>query len=350
MRVFIIVVVYMLITPVSAWPDEIVAPVQPPSPPPHVMIMRTEQLEVRIVVRDGWQRTEYVTEGYSHIGVTGVAERHRYAIVFDAAGEPTAISVERGIEPVPEKSLFDMTDTVLGEHCQVWASARQFSLRIPRGPMLHCITDDGVTLWTGISNRNGVQILSRAVELERRPVAWSEITPPRQFFSWSVWARHFALSPEGEAPAYEVRYGDSIQRTRGALTFRTWRDGHSLHNGNARLTYGARGDTASFAIDLDEPAWPHPPAGGSEVMDRPRSRVLGERCRWHRVDLAVQWGIVSRCVNRDGALLAEATDFHDPALADEYEEATYYRRGAPAAALMLPADDVFEPWLAALPE
>ena len=84
-------------------------------------------------------------------------------------------------------------------------------------------------------------------------------------------------------------------------------------------------------------------------MDRAPLHILGERCNWRRVYMEVRYAIVGVCVTHDGIQLAQSTDYHDELHQDELDVATYFNRGAPNAALMLPPANVFAPWIAALP-
>jgi hypothetical protein len=219
--------------------------------------------------------------------------------------------------------------------------------------VLTCITDDGIELWTGRRppGAEAPRIDSRAVALERRTPAWSDFNFPREALDWSYWSSRFTFPPETARPAYEIRYGERIIRVRGDLRYEGGANRFSLRNTQMRLDYDAlEGRPVYFSITLGpQNSYPYPLTGGSEPLDRRQLRISGETCRWHRVDLNVRWGLVGVCVTEDGIQLAERTEYDDDAHQDRLSVATHFRRGAPDAALMLPPEDVFEPWIAALP-
>jgi hypothetical protein len=105
---------------------------------------------------------------------------------------------------------------------------------------------------------------------------------------------------------------------------------------------------SDLTINLGPTPAPSDPFRGTEPTDRAPLNVFGETCRWRR-ESGIRWGDVTVCVTRDGVRLASATDYHDPARADEYSEASYFQRGAPSAASMTPPSDMFAAWIAALP-
>ncbi|MBY0564199.1 MAG: hypothetical protein K2P58_08430 [Hyphomonadaceae bacterium] len=328
-----------------------------PAPPPHVVVMRSDQGDVRILYREGWSRRESAAHGYSFIHMTG-PRGHTYGVAISAPGRPSSLSLSRtddapnddeSVDGVPTGAF----DVVLGERCEVWAHEPTVSERVYGGPALSCITADGIVLWSGRAppGADGPRIHSRAVAVERRVPAWSEFSFPREALDWSYWSSRFLLPPESARPAYEIRFGEQVVRVRGDLRYESRPAGFSIWGPDIRLYYAApETRPVSFSISTGrQRPFPHPLSGGSERMDRPALRVSGERCSWHRIDLSVRWGIIGVCVTDDGILFAESTDFHDEAHQDRFRIATSFRRGAPEAALMSPPQDLFEPWVAALP-
>lgn len=328
---------------------------QPPAPPPYVVVMHSDNGgDWRTIHRDGWTRRERTTDRYGYVHMTGPAGR-TYSVVADLEGAPISMEVGHGAQQTPERQRFDMTDTVLGEHCQVWSSAPQFEERVYGGPMLDCITEDGITLWTGRMppHAEGLVIYSRAVEFERRAPDWSEFSLPHDTLNWAYWAPYFELPPETTTPAYEIRFGEHVLRMHGAFSHEVRRAGSfSIRASNARLSYFNRegGNAVSIHTGPEQPYPPHPLTGGSEPMDQPPLRLFGETCRWHRIDLNTRWGVVGTCVTDDGISLAQSTTFHHGVERDnEHSVATYFWRGAPAPARMLPPPTLFDPWIAELP-
>ncbi|HYD72912.1 MAG TPA: hypothetical protein VEF55_07220 [Candidatus Binatia bacterium] len=314
------------------------------------MVLRSEQGETRILHRDGWTRRESAWARGTSIQVN--ADNYLYNVSFTPEGA-TGLNLARGAFPTSPYRPSDQRDVVLGERCRVWLSEPTVHERVYGGPVLTCFTRDGIALWSGRLPPGGsAEIGSRMVSLERRAVAWSEVLPPREVLSWSYWAHHFPASPVDAMPAYETAGGGVVNRFHGELFAQSTRVGSfSLRNRNALMGYYVRQDRRTLTIQVSpQRPMPHPLTGGSEPLDRPPLHRFGETCRWHRIDLGVRWGIVSTCVTGDGISLANAVDFHDPANQDEYHEVRNFRRGPPTAASMRPPPDIFDPWIAALPQ
>jgi hypothetical protein len=324
-----------------------------PTPPPHMIVMRSDQGDKRMLQRDGWTRREATANGQFSIHMTGPGG-YSYSVTLAEDGAPRSMLLGRADAEAVQATRTGGTDMVLGERCEIWASNPPGEDRVFGGSVLTCIATDGIVLWNG-SGSPGVAapvIHSRAVALERRTPAWAEFSFPRQALNWSYWASRFPLPPDTARLAYEVRFGDNIIRVRGDTRFESRPNWLSIRNLNMRLRYTAPdGRPVSFSISTaPEKPYPHPLTGGSEPMDRTPMRITGETCNWHRVDLGVRWGIVGVCVTDDGIQLAEMTDFNDDVdREDKLEVATYFRRGAPDETLMSPPENVFEPWIAALP-
>jgi hypothetical protein len=316
-----------------------------------MVIMRSAQGDTRFLHREGWVRSERWSNGSTYIHMAAPDGRH-YGVSISPDGRPVSLGLNQLASTPMVGRRTGVRDTVLGERCQVWASEPTVRERVYGGPVLSCVTEDGIVLWSGRGppRQEGPRIDTRAVALERRTPGWAEFTFPREALDWSYWSSRFAI-PETARPAYEVRFGENIIRVRGETRYEGRADGFSLRNRQALLHYTEReGSAARFSISVGPQApYPHPLTGGSEPLDRPPLRVSGESCNWHRVDLNVRWGIVAVCVTEDGVRLAETTEFDDEAHEDRFYGATYFRRGAPDPALMAPPANAFAPWLAALP-
>jgi hypothetical protein len=322
---------------------------QPPTPPPHVVVMRQEGSgNIRILHRDGWVRTESQDIPFSGFSLQSPGDV-RYGASFSADGA-RHLMLARGAFPRAVYQPTGRRETALGERCKVWTSEPLVQERVYGGPVLSCITADGIVLWTGRR-----QHYARAVSLERRPIAWSEMLPPRELLSWSYWAHHFPVPPESATPAYEIGFTGGIQRLHGELTSYSDDEGNYwLRNRDAAFVYSVvRGGEAYTLHTRIEPQLPVPsPALDDDAtpMDRPPSRIRGERCNWYRTDPHASWGMFSRCVTDDGIALVRVTDHYDNTeQPDERYVATHFRRGAPSAASMMPPRGLFDPWLSALP-
>lgn len=324
-----------------------------PVPPPHVVVMRSDQGDRRVLHRDGWMRTESAAHGVSSVHMSGPGG-YNYATGISADGMPVSVWLSRSQVEAPSGRRTEMTDTVLGERCEVWATEPTVQERVYGGPFLRCITSDGVTLWVGRGppGAETPRIDVRAVSLERRTPTGAEFYFPREALDWSYWSSQIALPPERARPAYEIRFGEHVLRVRGDYRYEGGAENFSIRSSGMNIHYAAPGgEAARLSIDLrPRQPYPHPLTGGSEPLDREPLRISGETCRWHRVDLDVRWGIVAVCVTADGIRFGETTEYDDDALEDRRAVATYFRRGAPAAELMLPPPTVFDPWIAALPE
>lgn len=322
-----------------------------PTPRPHVIVVRSSQGDMRTLHRGGWVRQERLSHGYTQIHMTG-PNGHAYGISLSADGAPYSLSLTRAEPHVATGVRTNATDTILGERCTIWESAPRFEERVYGGPVLTCITADGIALWSGRRppSTNEPRVDSIVVSVERRTPAWSEFSLPAETLDWAYWSSRVVLPPETARPAYEIRFGDRVVRVRGDARYEGRPNGFWLRSPGFQVHYSNQNGRSGISIDSGQrPPYPHPLSGGSEPMDRAPLRIGGESCEWRRVDLNVRWGVVGVCVTADGISFAHSTDYHDEARQDEMSVATSFQRGAPEAASMLPPENVFAPWVSALP-
>lgn len=321
-----------------------------PTPAPHAVVMRSDKGDTRILHREGWTRGQSLGGGLTSIYMTG-SGGHNYRVILDADGAPLSMQLDRAQAAAGKATRTGASDTVLGEQCEIWSSTP--ALTDHHGYRdLSCIATDGIVLWNGyqVQFAREPTIGSRAISIERRTPGWEEFSFPGEALDWSYWSSRLALNDAAQ-PEYEIRYEDRVIRVRGDKRFESRPNGVWALGSNFRLSYsGLDGLHPHISISTSpERPYPHPLSGGSETMDRPPLHISGERCDWHRVDLSVRWGIVGVCVTNDGIKFAESTEYDDEKHQDKLQVATYFRRGAVDNSLMAPSENVFEPWIAALP-
>jgi hypothetical protein len=212
--------------------------------------------------------------------------------------------------------------TLLGEACTVWSVKRE---RGGRGAKLSCVTDDGIELWRRYLDVSlGPIIATEATRIERRPVAASEVEPPRELFTLSWWLDGATVPTSTATPTdYETvlrqiggRRHDLVRTTRRhdpwtyveETASDQWRE---LRVASSTLEFRfAAADTRShWPQHLDIYKWPpehHPLYLDDKARDQ-HDTMLGERCDWFET---MSFGALPgqhQCRTADGIVLKEKT-------------------------------------------
>jgi hypothetical protein len=98
------------------------APGPMPEPPPHVIVMQSDQGTSRFLRRGGWMRQERALNGASLIHMTGPGG-HSFALVLSAERAPLSMQLNRADTVSAEGVRTGATDTALGERCEIWERA-----------------------------------------------------------------------------------------------------------------------------------------------------------------------------------------------------------------------------------
>jgi hypothetical protein len=308
-------------------PEAPFAPVA--SVPDHVVTMvghdRDSQITRTIAHRGKWTRIDTIAEG-----------RHTIHYFFPdgpteiKVGPPSspddaiAVTFEHGAVPSafwdPEPRNTGERQMLLGEACTVWSVKRE---RGGRGAKLSCVTDDGIELWRRYVDVSlGPIIAAEATRIERRPMAASEVEPPRELFMLSWWLDG-ATVPTATAPPtdYETvmrqiggRRHDLVRMTRrhDAWTYveetadDQWRE-LRVEAPTLEFRFAAADTRWHWPQRLDIYKWP-PEHHRLYLDDKARDKhdtMLGERCGWFEM---FSFGALSgqhQCRTADGIVLKE---------------------------------------------
>lgn len=203
-------------------------------------------------------------------------------------------------------------DTVLGEPCDVWRL----------GDDLHsCVTTDGIELWKEPYDRTAT---TKAVALERRTVAESDVLPPADIFNWTTWSGPVSDSVSGtKADAtvtMEATGENPAQRTTRTITRRhhPWSTYESFEGevrrrlliNNKTTGVALRVDTNSdgklvrlWALKMREGSTGRQPTPLVRLKKRPKETVLGEDCTWFLVKSGAEHERHTECNTKDGLVL-----------------------------------------------
>jgi hypothetical protein len=203
----------LLCTAIPPAHAETIAPFPLAGVPDYVVTMvehgRNNEITSTITPHDQWTRIDTI-DGQLHTS--------RYF----SPGGPTEIKITRRLSDDAIEGRFvrgtehpwDYTgelQALLRENCTVWNVRRE---RDGPSAKLSCVTDDGTELshrYTGGSN--GSMFAAEVTRVERRPVAASDVEPPRDLFTPSWWLNGATIAGDTATTAdYE-----SVMRQIGGL-------------------------------------------------------------------------------------------------------------------------------------
>lgn len=214
----------------------------------------------------------------------------------------------------------------LGETCAIWnmvTTTRNSSS--PPERQQHCITSDGITLWTRRQDRASGQFVQgmTAVSLERRQVAADFVRPPSELFNWGYWMRIAGdTNPTSAASDYEVRLeaDDKLdarvtrriirrhrQWTYTENTFANGGRGFDIRNDKLSLSYGTGIQDSSRLLQIAVAREADiarmaavAPAYAPVPLSHPTQRVVGQRCRWFNMSPGLHDAFTNWCRTEDG--------------------------------------------------
>jgi hypothetical protein len=209
--------------------------------------------------------------------------------------------------------------TLLGETCTVWSVKRQ---RDSPGAKLSCVTDDGIELWHRYAGGSlGSMFAAEATRVERRPVAASDVEPPRDLFTPGWWLKGATIA---SATATTTDY-ETVMRQIGGLRrdlVRTTRRHDSwtyVEETGPDQWRQLRVTSATHRFDFTaaDPRFRQPqrliispslPEGLAspiaEALDQ-HDTMLGERCDWFDTMPTVADAGQHQCRTADGIVLKE---------------------------------------------
>jgi hypothetical protein len=233
-----------------------------------------------------------------------------------------SVAFRRGSEPDGwpyEPRNTGERQTLLGETCTVWNVRRS-----PHSDTaeLSCVTDDGIELWHKLTGQYGDSAFREVTRVERRPLAPSDVQPPREFLSLAWWeALDSGSAAPPPAPDYEtiMPVTRSIQSQgiiRTTRQRRPWLYVDETADGARRrftLSNAATGlllDFSRAAAGFGEQSLTFRRKAYTTLLPIPPSptnqhdEVLGESCEWF-TDAPTFGAAVRACRTEDGITLKE---------------------------------------------
>ena len=321
----------------------------PKTSAPHVVTMVAQdsagtQSSRTISRRGNWIRVDRavpVRQGNpirQTVSFTNVRSRTSFEVGVGDGGRPQSIQIDgpsrSNVDPFTREPT-DQRDSVLGETCEIWNMAEDWWSRLSR-PLTsqHCITSDGITLWSRTYFSSGEVTRSEtAVSLERRQVASDYVRPPSELFNWGYWLRmlsgtsaastepdyELTMDADGKRPPHTIRaimrqhgqwqYTEYIYATGGLnidiqsdrllLTYTGGPEGpRSLQitvfrevsaSEKARVAASAKARAEELGLAL-----------GPVPLGQPTERIVGERCTWFDMSPSVRDAFLHWCRTEDG--------------------------------------------------
>lgn len=278
--------------------------------------------EHRIVHHHGaWTRVE-LTQGDDHTTIYHNAALPLLITMNPASSEYPRLSIEAarpmlGLHEHPSK--LRQHDTVLGEPCDVWEV----------GDFLRsCVTADGIELWKAPDDPKAA---TKAVALERRAVAESDVLPPAEIFNWTTWSGPASDSASGTKADATVTMEATGENPAQWITRDIKRRHHhwsysESFAGEVRRRLLINNKTTGVALRVDtNPAGKHvrlwawkmregstgrQPIPLVPLRSRPKETVLGEACSWFTVQSGPEYMRHTECNTKDGLTLKEVIEEH----------------------------------------
>jgi hypothetical protein len=287
-----------------------------------------------VVTMVGRERNNEITRTIAHHGKwtrVDTIDGQIHSTGYFARGEPTEITITHrradeatvgafvrraGQRPVRDYRAGNTGERqiLLGESCTVWNVGGDRA-----GAEQSCVTDDGIELR---SSKTG--FIAEATRVERRPVAASEVEPPRELFTLSWWLDGATVATtEAATTDYEavmrsvgrVRL-DQVRTTRRhdpwTYVDETIRDQrhevapwHQLRVSSAMHQFMFSETDQGSRLDIIKSLRQLPSSSAVDEVLNEHDALFGERCDWFDTAPRVMDGGQHQCRTADGVVLKE---------------------------------------------